>query len=291
MDKYKELFKTYPFELNNDQVGEKLSDILTKADKNKNKEVYKLCFSCIDLTALNVTDTEESIVAMAEKVNQFHSKYPEMPDVAAVCVYPALVPAMKSNLKSEIPIASVAAGFPASQTFIEVKIAETAMAVMEGAREIDVVIPVGKFMTEKYEDIKEEIEEIKAACGQAHLKVIIESGALLQPELIQKASVLSMASGADFIKTSTGKIPVAATPEAAYVMCYAIKEWHEKTGEKIGFKAAGGIVTSDEAVTYYTIVKEVLGDEWLNNKLFRIGASRLANNLLSAVYDQEEIYF
>lgn len=291
MDKYKELFKTYPFDLNNDQVKEKLSGILSKTDKNKNKEVFKLCFSCIDLTALNVTDTEESIVAMAEKVNQFKSKYPEMPDVAAVCVYPALVPAMKSTLKPEIPIASVAAGFPASQTFIEVKIAETAMAVMEGAGEIDVVIPVGKFMTEKYEEIKEEIEEIKSACGQAHLKVIIESGALLQPELIQKASVLSMASGADFIKTSTGKIPVAATPEAAYVMCYAIKEWHEKTGEKIGFKAAGGIVTTDEAVTYYTIVREILGDEWLNNKLFRIGASRLANNLLSSVYDKDETYF
>lgn len=291
MDKFKELFNTYPFDLNNEQVKEKLAGILIKADKNKTKDVYKLCFNCIDLTALNVTDTEESIVALAEKVNQFKSTYPEMPDVAAVCVYPALVPAMKSILKQEIPIASVAAGFPASQTFIEVKIAETAMAVMEGATEIDVVIPVGKFMTEKYEEIKEELEEIKSSCNQAHLKVIIESGALLEAAYIQKASVLSMACGADFIKTSTGKIPVAATPEAAYIMCTAIKEWYEKTGEKKGFKAAGGIVTSEDAVLYYTIVKEILGNEWLNNNLFRIGASRLANNLLSSVYDKQVNYF
>ena len=291
MDKFKELFQTYPFNLTNDQLKENLIQIQNKADKNKTKEAYKLCFSCIDLTTLNVTDTDESIATMAEKVNQFKSAYPEMPDVAALCVYPALVPAMKAALKSDLPIASVAAGFPASQTFIEIKIAETSMAVMEGAKEIDVVIPVGKFMTDKFEEIREEIEEIKAACNGAHLKVIIESGALIQPELIYRASILSMASGADFIKTSTGKIPVAATPEAAWVMCTAIRDWYEKTGDKKGFKAAGGIVTSDEAVTYYTIVKEILGDTWLNNKLFRIGASRLANNLLSSVYEKEELYF
>ena len=165
------------------------------------------------------------------------------------------------------------------------------MAVMEGASEIDVVISIGKFLSGQYEEVREELQEIKAACRGSHLKVIIESGALQTASAIKKASVLSMSAGADFIKTSTGKIPVAATPEATYVMCTAIKEWHEQTGEKIGYKPAGGIVTTQDAVTHYTIVKEILGEEWLNNKLFRIGASRLANNLLTDITGREVSYF
>ncbi|MCE1157079.1 MAG: deoxyribose-phosphate aldolase, partial [Bacteroidales bacterium] len=249
------------------------------------------CLNMIDLTSLNGTDTEEQIVAMTQKVNEFEKAFPGIPNVGAICVYPSMVPVVKKNLVPKIGIASVAAGFPASQTFIEVKIAETSMAVMEGAGEIDVVISIGKFLSGRYEEVREELQEIKAACRGSHLKVIIETGALGSAANIKKASVLSMSAGADFIKTSTGKIPVAATPEATYIMCSAIKEWYEHTGEQIGYKPAGGIVTTEDAVKHYTIVKEVLGEEWLNNKLFRIGASRLANNLLTDITGKEVKYF
>jgi len=253
--------------------------------------VYKQCLNQIDLTSLNGTDTHAEIIAMVEKVNGFKSAFPHLPNVGAICVYPALVPVVKEYLKVDIGIASVSAGFPASQTFIEVKVAETAMAVMEGATEIDVVISIGKFLEGKYQDVYEELSELKAACREAHLKVILETGALQTATLIKKASILAMASGADFIKTSTGKIPVAATLEATYVMCEAIKEWYDKTGEKVAYKPAGGIVTTDDAVKHYTIVKYMLGDNWLNNKMFRFGASRLANNLLTSIEGKEVKYF
>jgi deoxyribose-phosphate aldolase len=202
-----------------------------------------------------------------------------------------LVPVVKSTLKLPLGIASVAAGFPMSQTFIEVKIAETAMAVMEGATEIDVVISIGKFLEGNYEEVFEELAELKSTCRNAHLKVIIESGALKNATNIKKASILAMAAEADFIKTSTGKIPVAATLEATYIMCSAIKEWHDKTGVKVSYKPAGGIVTTEDAVKHYTLVKHILGEEWLNNKSFRIGASRLANNLLTSISGNEVKYF
>jgi deoxyribose-phosphate aldolase len=173
----------------------------------------------------------------------------------------------------------------------EVKIAETSMAVMEGATEIDVVISIGKFLEGHFDEVMEELSELKDACRSAHLKVIIESGALKNASNIKKASLLAMAAGADFIKTSTGKIPVAATLEATYVMCQAIKEWYEKTGQKVCYKPAGGIVTTEDAVKHYTLVKHILGNEWLNNKMFRIGASRLANNLLSSIEGKEVKYF
>lgn len=292
MSKYDDLFKQYNCNLNDESVKQDVDKIINAHyNENDNAAVYKQCLNQIDLTSLNGTDTHAEIIAMVEKVNNFKLSYPKYPNVGAICVYPALVPVVKEHLTENIGIASVAAGFPASQTFIEVKIAETAMAVIEGATEIDVVISIGKFLEGNYQEVSEELSEIKATCREAHLKVIIESGSLLSASNIKKASILAMASGADFIKTSTGKIPVAATLEATYVMCQAIKEWHAKTGVKVGYKPAGGIVTTEDAVKHYTLVKEILGEEWLNNTMFRFGASRLANNLLSSIEGKEVIYF
>jgi deoxyribose-phosphate aldolase len=292
MGKTDDLFKQYNCELNDEAVKKDIERILTENfDANDNTEVYKQCLSQIDLTSLNGTDTTAEIVNMVEKVNNFKNVFPHLPNVGAICVYPALVSVVKEHLKENIGIASVAAGFPASQTFIEVKVAETAMAVMEGATEIDVVISIGKFLEGKYDEVAEELSEIKASCRNAHLKVILETGALGSASNIKKASILAMAAGADFIKTSTGKIPVAATLEATYVMCSAIKEWYEKTGIKVSYKPAGGIVSTEDAVKHYTIVKAMLGNDWLNNKMFRFGASRLANNLLSSIEGKEVKYF
>ncbi len=292
MSKFDDLFKQYNCNLNDEAVKQDIDRILAENyESNNNVEVYKQCLNQIDLTSLNGTDTHAEIISMVEKVNGFKSVFPHLPNVGAICVYPALVPVVREHLKENIGIAAVSGGFPASQTFIEVKVAETAMAVLEGATEIDVVISLGKFLEGKYEEVHEELTEIKASCRGAHLKVIIESGALQSASNIKKASILAMAAGADFIKTSTGKIPVAATTEATYVMCQAIKEWHEKTGVKVSYKPAGGIVTTEDAVKHYSIVKAILGNEWLNNNMFRFGASRLANNLLSSIEGKEVKYF
>lgn len=292
MSKFDDLFKLYNCDVNDASVKEDINNILSEHfDENNNAAVYKQCLNQIDLTSLNGTDTHAGIISMVEKVNGFKTTFPHLPNVAAICVYPALVPVVKKHLTEKIGIAAVSAGFPASQTFIEIKVAETAMAIMEGATEIDVVISIGKFLEENYEEVSEELSELKATCRETHLKVILETGALQSGTNIKKASILAMASGADFIKTSTGKIPVAATLEATYIMCQAIKEWHEKTGVKVSYKPAGGIVTTEDAVKHYTIVKEILGTEWLNNKMFRFGASRLANNLLSSIEGKEVKYF
>lgn len=292
MSKFDELFRLYNCNLSDAEVKADIDRILSESfESNNNVEVYKQCLSQIDLTSLNGTDTDAQIIAMCEKVNGFKAAYPHLPNVGAICVYPSMVPVVKEYLKEDIGIASVAAGFPSSMTFIEVKVAETAMAVAEGATEIDVVISIGKFLEGNFEEMYEELTELKAACRDAHLKVIIESGALQSASNIKKASLIAMAAGADFIKTSTGKIPVAATLEATYVMCSAIKEWYEKTGVKVAYKPAGGIVTTDDAVKHYTIVKALLGNEWLNNKMFRFGASRLANNLLTSIEGHEVAYF
>ena len=285
-------FGGYNTKISDSEVKEAVAKIIaTKVADNQTTEVYKTIFSCIDLTSLNHTDTEKSIKAMVEKINAFNQQYKDMPQVGAICVYPSMLQTVKENLTENIAIASVSAGFPSSQTFIEIKIAETALCVLEGATEIDTVMSVGNYLSGDYETVKEELQEIKSACKDAHLKVILESGSLKNAEDIKKASILAMRSGADFIKTSTGKTEPAATLEAAYVMCQAIREFYEKSGEKVGFKAAGGIVTTEDAINYYTIVKEVLGADWLNNKLFRVGASRLANNLLTSIYKKEEKYF
>lgn len=290
----KELYAQYNCNLNDDQVKKEVEAILAKNfDKNNTVEVYKKCFNLIDLTSLNSTDTEDQIGTMMQKVNDFPESYPEMPNVAAVCIYPSLVPVTRAVLDREngVNIAAVAACFPSSQSFIEVKVAETALTVQAGADEIDVVISIGKFFSGFHSEVYDELKELKAACGKAHLKVILESGALRSAVEIKQASLLAIAAGADFIKTSTGKSDPAATLEAAYIMSGAIKEYYEKTGIKIGFKPAGGVATTEEAVKFYTVVHSVLGDDWMNNKLFRFGASRLANNLLSSIYDKTVKYF
>jgi len=292
MSKFDNLFKQYNCNLSDEKIKQDIERILTAHyAENDNKEVYKQCLNQIDLTSLNESDTDAEIIAMVEKVNGFKTAFPHLRNVAAICVYPALVSVVKKHLTENIGIAAVAAGFPASQTFIEIKVAETAMAVMEGATEIDVVISIGKFLEGNYEEVFEELSEIKAVCRKAHLKVILETGALKTALNITKASILAMAAGADFIKTSTGKIPVAATLEATYVMCHAIKEWSEKTGTKVSYKPASGIVTTEDALKHYTLVKEILGKEWLNNTMFRFGASRLANNLLSSIEGKDVKYF
>jgi deoxyribose-phosphate aldolase len=241
-------------------------------------------YSCIDLTSLNTEDSKEKIWKFVEGVNDFDGLESDINNVAAICVYPNFVQTVKETLTAtDVKIASVAGGFPASQTFVEVKIAEVALAVADGADEIDIVLNVGEFLDGNYEEISNEIEEIKDACRGAHLKVILETGLLKTAANIKKASILSIYSGADFIKTSTGKVYPGANPEAVYVMCQAIKEYHQLHNKKIGVKVSGGVRTADEAVKYYTIVKDVLGKEWLTPEYFRIGASSLANNILNAL--------
>lgn len=293
MNKYEEMLKDYNTELSDESVKSAVKEILSNnMEAAKDKEVYKLLFNCIDLTSLNTTDTTEHIANFTKKVNEFEAEYPQLPNVAAICVYPNMAAVVNSNLEvSNVNIAAVSAGFPSSQTFTEIKVAETALTVADGANEIDIVINVGNMIAGEYEEMCEEIMEVKAACNKAHLKVILETGALKTATLIKKASLLSIYAGADFIKTSTGKMEPAATLEAAYVMCQAIKEYYDKEGIKIGFKPAGGIVTTEDALGYYCIVKEILGEEWLNNEMFRLGASRLANNLLSEILESEIKFF
>ena len=293
LTKYEAALAKYNTNLSDADVQARVATIIeNKVAENNTEEVKKLLFNCIDLTTLNSTDSDESVMKFTEKVNKFDDEFPDLKNVAAICVYPNFAEVVKNTLDVDgINIACVSAGFPSSQTFIEVKIAETAMALMEGADEIDIVISIGKFLSGDYETMCEEIQELKDTCKERHLKVILETGALKTASNIKKASILSMYSGADFIKTSTGKQQPAATPEAAYVMCEAIKEYYEKTGNKIGFKPAGGINTVNDALIYYTIVKEILGEEWLNNKLFRLGTSRLANLLLSDIKGEDIKFF
>ncbi len=257
-------------------------------------ENMKKLFGFIDLTTLEGTDTEDKVKKMCEKINGFHTlpKHVGIPNVAAVCVYPALVEIASKTLNARnLQVAAVSGGFPASQTFIEIKIAETKATVAKGANEIDMVISIGKFLEGNYQVVFDEIVAMKRACQNAHLKVILETGALKTAENIWLASMLAMYAGADFIKTSTGKTAPAATLEAAYVMTMAIKTYHKETGRKVGFKPAGGIATVDDAVEYLAIMKNNLSKAWLSSALFRIGASRLANNLLSGILGNEVKYF
>lgn len=292
-NKYNEALSKYNTALKDDEVAAATAKLIEKHLKENNtKEVKKFLFHCIDLTTLKCTDSEPSVMQFTQRINDFVDKYPDLDNVAAICVYPNMAEIVNDTLEADnVNIACVSGGFPSSQTFIEVKVAETSLALHAGADEIDIVISVGKFLSGDYEGMCDEIEELKDVCGEKHLKVILETGALATAENIKKASILSMYSGADFIKTSTGKEKPAATPEAAYVMCQAIKEYFLETGRKVGFKPAGGINTVEDALTYYTIVKEVLGKEWLNNELFRLGTSRLANLLLSDITGEETKFF
>jgi len=281
MTKYQKAFDKFPSIGDDVKVTEVVNTLLDKHFKtNFTPDVLKTIHGCIDLTSLTSLDTKESIWKMIDQVNDFEGTRPDIPNIAAICVYPLFVETVKQALTAQkVKIASVAAGFPSSQTFVEIKVAETAMAVMEGADEIDVVMNLGYFMEENFEDLSEEIQEIKESCRGAHLKVILETGALATAANIQKAAILSIYSGADFIKTSTGKGYPGATHEAVYTMCQVIKTYHSITGNRIGIKVSGGVRSSEDAVKYYTIVKEILGDEWLTKDLFRIGASSLVEDI------------
>lgn len=281
MDKYQEAFDKFKSAGTIEQITNKTTAIIEKqAKENLTPEVLKLIHGCIDLTSLVSLDTKESIWKLVDKVNDFEGLRPDVPNVAAICTYPLFVETVKQALTAqEVKIASVAGGFPSSQTFTEIKIAETAMAVMMGADEIDIVMNLGYFMEDNYDDLSEEIQEIKDSCREAKLKVILETGALATPENIQKAAILALYSGADFIKTSTGKGYPGATPEAVYILCNVLKTYHSIAGRRVGIKISGGIRTAEEAVQYYTIVKEVLGKDWLNKDLFRIGASSLVEDI------------
>jgi deoxyribose-phosphate aldolase len=255
-------------------------------------QVLKSVFSFMDLTSLNTTDYPAQIKQFAGKVGTFKKVFPEMENVAAVCVFPNFVqPALEGLKKCGVKLAVVSASFPTSQTFLEVKARETEIAVRNGADEIDIVIPVGTFLSKDYDGVIEEITTLRQTAGDATLKVILETGLLNDPELIYRASVIAMDAGADFIKTSTGKSPVSATPEAAWIMCRAIQDYYNETGIMIGFKPAGGIATPDEAILYYNIVSNILGEKWLCPERFRIGASRLANGILKEFYPERPAYF
>ena len=280
-DKYHESFGKFDAAGNDEKVTATVTALLDKhARENYTPDVLKTIHGCIDLTSLTSIDTKESIWKMVESVNDYEGTRPDVPNVAAICVYPLFTETVKQALRAEgVSLAAVCGGFPASQTFTEIKVAETAMAVMEGADEIDTVINLGYFLEENYEEMCDELEEIKDSCRGAKLKVILETGALATAENIRKAAILAAYSGADFIKTSTGKGYPGATPEAAYIICQVIRQYEALTGKKIGIKVSGGIRTAEDAVNYYTVVKEVLGSEWLNKDLFRIGASSLVGDI------------
>ena len=274
-------------------IEAQVREILDKHfDENNNVDVWKQCFHSIDLTTLNSTDTVQSVTRFVQRVNDFETDYPQLPNVAAICTYPNFAMVVSGTLEvSEVGTAVVAGSFPSSQTFVEVRTAGTDRAVADGATEVDIVFNRGLYYDEQYEELADEIAEIKHACRDARLKVILETGALKKAADIKNAAILSMWSGADFIKTSTGKVYPGATLEAAYVMCQCIKEYHKKTGRKVGFKVSGGVSTTDDAVRYYTLVKEILGDEWLTNEWFRIGTSRAANVILSSILGKETKHF
>lgn len=292
-NKYFKALSQYDTDLDDDKVKKQVEIIINKHLKeNDTKEVKMFLLNSVELTSLKTTDNEDSILRFVEKVNKFDDIYPELGHVATVCVYPSYAKVCHDALENEdVEIACVSGSFPSSQTFMEVKVAETALAISEGATEIDIVMPVGKFLNDDYEGMCDEIEEIKNVCGDRPLKVILETGCLKTASNIMKASILAMYAGADYIKTSTGKLTPAATPEAALVMCKAIKQYYDNTGIKIGFKPAGGMKTVEDALTYYTIVKEVLGEKWLTNKYFRLGTSSLANKLLSDIKGEDIKFF
>ena len=291
--KFEEVLNKYNVEIDDASVQEEVKRIIAeKVPQNDTLEVKKFLMGSVELTSLNTQDSDESIMAFTEKVNRFDEEYPTLPHVATICVYPCFASVVSNTLEVDgVEIACVSGSFPSSQALIEVKVAETALAVKDGATEIDIVMPVGKFFSGDYEGVCDDISEMKGACGDKAMKVILETGLLKTAKNIKIASILSMYAGADYIKTSTGKLSPAATPEAAYVMCQAIKEYYDETGIQIGFKPAGGLNTVTDALTYYTIVKEILGEQWLTNKWFRLGTSRLANMLLSEVIGEETKFF
>lgn len=293
LSKYDQMLQKYNTHIKDEDVQAAVKKLIEeRVPENDTKEVKKFLLGSVELTTLKTTDSDESVLKFTEKVNEFEDKYPDLPHVATICVYPCFASIVSKSLEVEgVQVACVSGSFPSSQTWLEVKIAETALALKDGADEIDMVLSVGKFLSGDYETVCDEISEMKSLCGEHKLKVILETGCLKTAENIKKASLLSMYAGADYIKTSTGKESPAATPEAAYVMCQAIKEYYDETGIQIGFKPAGGLNTVHDALVYYTIVKEILGEKWLTNQWLRLGTSRLANLLLSDILDEEVKFF
>lgn len=293
VDKYVATLQKYNTNIKDEEVKAAVEKIIAeKVPENDTPEVKKFLLGSVELTSLRTTDNEENILTMVEKVNRFDKEYPELPHVATICTYPNFAKLVSESLEVDgVQVVNVSGSFPSSQTFIEVKVAEASLAVKDGATEIDIVMPVGKYLSGDYEGVADEIGEQKQACGECPMKVILETGCLPSMSDVKKASIIAMYAGADYIKTSTGKEKVSATPEAAYVMCQAIKEYYDQTGIQIGLKPAGGINTVRDAVTYYTIVKEVLGEKWLTNKWFRMGTSRLTNLLISELVGKEVKFF
>jgi deoxyribose-phosphate aldolase len=286
---YEKLIKSCPSE---SEITKGLKKVNSSIPADPGKHLLMNILNVIDLTSLNTTDYKSNIIRLTGTVNSFQGRFSNIPNIAAICVYPNFVPVVKEKLTAKnVKIAAVAGSFPTSQTFRSIKIAECKAAADAGADEIDIVIPIGAFLGKDYAYVAEEIQEIKEALGDRLLKVIVESGLLGDTEQIFRASMIAMDAGADFIKTSTGKVNVSATPEAAFVMCKAISDFYAETGIMVGFKAAGGISTAAEALLYHHIVAECLGADWLNNKYFRIGASRLANNILSEIAGERHEHF
>ena len=288
-----EALAKYNLDITDEEVKEAVKKIIAeKVHENDTPEVKQFLMGSVELTTLKTTDSDESVMAFTERVNQFEAEYPTLPHVATICVYPRFARTVAETLEVEgVEIACVSGSFPSSQALIEVKTVETALALKDGATEIDMVMSVGAFLSGDYETVCDEIQQMKETCGEQKMKVILETGCLKTAANIKTASILAMYSGADYIKTSTGKLEPAATPEAAYVMCQAIKEYYDETGIQIGFKPAGGLNSVMDALIYYTIVKEVLGEKWLTNQWLRLGTSRLANMLLSEVTGEEVKFF
>ena len=293
VSKYDEMLKNYNLDITDEEVKAAVKTIISeKVPENDNNEVKKFLLGSVELTSLRTTDTEEEILAMVEKVNKFASEYPNLPHVGAVCAYPCFTKLIADSLEVDgVDITNVTGCFPSSQALLEVKTIETALAVKDGATQIDIVLPVGKFLSGDYEDVCDTISELKQTCGDIPMKVILETGDLKNAKNIKTAALLSMFAGANYIKTSTGKEKISATPESVYVMCLAIKEFYEKTGIQVGLKPAGGINTVMDAVIFYTIYKEILGEKWLDNYWFRLGTSRLTNLLLSEIEGKEINFF
>lgn len=292
MDRYLDAIKRSKVTEDDGYVASEVAKIIEKSPENASPEVYKFLLNSIDLTTLSTEDSVNSVAAFTQRVNDFDNDYPQYGHVAAICVYSNFADVVKTHLEVEgVDVCVVAGCFPSSQTFTAVKVADVALAVEGGAQEVDIVFPVGMYLDENYEDLCDEIIELRHTAKNAKLKVILETGCLKTAKAIKEASVLSLHCEADFLKTSTGKIYPGASLEAAYVMCQCIKEYYETTGRKVGFKAAGGVRTTEEALQYYTLVKEVLGEEWLCSDLFRIGASSLANKVLSSLEGKDVKYF
>lgn len=289
----------YGYTPDREMMDRALGMIAANLDNVASENVYKECFSMMDLTTLKTDDTPASVTKLVEKVNAFQQTRPDWPLPASVCVYPNFASTVRDSRKCDFNITVVSACFPSSQSFLEVKLKECEMAVEQGADEVDIVLALNAFLAKNHEAASEEIRQVRkcidaAAAKQGrtvHLKVILETGLLRTPEAIANASFLAMEAGADFIKTSTGKVDVNATPVAAYVMCECIAKYYAATGKKVGFKPAGGISSAGDALCYYSIVSSVLGKEWLDKSLFRFGVSRVANSILSAVEQKTVSYF